>query len=249
MKIVINIDDKLIDGIKAFFKRRSLISAFVIIFVLSIVIIHAADIELVVFQPDTPIKSSEINENFSKLRDLINSSTPAGTVIAFAGKLDKIPAGWLLCDGSAIDRNTYSSLFDVIATSWGEGDGTTTFNIPDLRGRFLRGVDAGAGVDIDSAGRTARVSGGNIGDNVGSYQGDAIRNITGFANSFGTSHSGGTTGAFQSAAVAHGSGWDNTGGSETFYHLFFDASKADGVKVGSDNRPKNAYVYYIIKVD
>ena len=62
---------------------------------MSIVFIHAADIELVVFQPDTPIKSSEINENFSKLRDLINLSTPIGTVTAFAGKLEKIPAGWL----------------------------------------------------------------------------------------------------------------------------------------------------------
>ena len=178
MKIEINIDDKLIESIKLFFKRRTLISAFVILFVMSIVFIHAADIELVVFQPDTPIKSSEINENFSKLRDLINLSTPIGTVTAFAGKLEKIPAGWLLCDGSAVNRTTYAALFEVTDISWGAGDGTTTFNLPDLRGRFLRGVDGDAGIDADKTLRSA-YNNGNSGNAVGSYQGDAIRNITG----------------------------------------------------------------------
>lgn len=63
---------------------------------------------------------------------------PTGAVSAFAGS--SAPSGWLLCDGSAISRTTYSDLFGVIGTTYGVGDGTTTFNIPDLRGIFVRGV-------------------------------------------------------------------------------------------------------------
>ena len=103
--------------------------------------------------------------------------TPAGTIVAYGGTT--APGGWLLCDGTAINRITYSSLFDVIGTNFGEGDGSTTFNLPDFRGMFLRGADNGKGRDIDSASITELVAGGNSGDNVGSYQGDAIRNIVG----------------------------------------------------------------------
>lgn len=66
-------------------------------------------------------------------------SSPVGTVVAFAG--DIAPAGWLLCDGSVVPRYQYERLWKVIGTRHGEGDGTTTFNLPDYRGRFLRGVD------------------------------------------------------------------------------------------------------------
>jgi microcystin-dependent protein len=52
------------------------------------------------------------------------------------------PTGWLLCDGSAVSRTTYAALFAVISTTWGSGDGSTTFNVPDLRGQFLRGFDS-----------------------------------------------------------------------------------------------------------
>lgn len=61
------------------------------------------------------------------------------------------PAGWLKCDGSAVSRNTYAGLFAVIGTTFGAGNGVTTFNLPDLRGEFLRALDDGRGVD---AGRT-----------------------------------------------------------------------------------------------
>ena len=61
------------------------------------------------------------------------------------------PAGWLKCDGSAVSRTTYAGLFAVIGTTFGTGNGVTTFNLPDLRGEFLRALDDGRGVD---AGRT-----------------------------------------------------------------------------------------------
>jgi microcystin-dependent protein len=58
-----------------------------------------------------------------------------------------VPNGWLECDGAAISRTTYAGLFARLGVTWGVGNGTTTFNLPDFRGYFLRGWDHGAGVD------------------------------------------------------------------------------------------------------
>ena len=68
-----------------------------------------------------------------------------GVVLPFAGSA--APNGWLLCHGQAVSRTTYAHLFTVIGTTYGAGDGSTTFNVPDLRGEFIRGLDAGRNVD------------------------------------------------------------------------------------------------------
>jgi len=73
------------------------------------------------------------------------SSVPAGTVAYFS--LSSAPTGWLKCNGAAVSRTTYSDLFAAISTTFGSGDGSTTFNLPDLRGEFLRALDDGRGVD------------------------------------------------------------------------------------------------------
>lgn len=70
---------------------------------------------------------------------------PAGTIIMHGAATP--PTGWLECDGSAVLRTTQAVLFAAISTTWGVGDGTTTFNLPDFRGYFLRGYDHGAGID------------------------------------------------------------------------------------------------------
>jgi len=67
------------------------------------------------------------------------SPTPVGSIIPFAGGALSVPADFLLCDGSEVDRTTYASLYAVINDAYGEGDGSTTFNVPDFRGHFLRG--------------------------------------------------------------------------------------------------------------
>ena len=64
---------------------------------------------------------------------------PVGAVLPFAG--GTAPSGWLLCAGQAVSRSTYAALFTVLATTYGAGDGTTTFNLPDLRGRAVFGKD------------------------------------------------------------------------------------------------------------
>ena len=73
------------------------------------------------------------------------TTSPAGSVIAFAGS--SAPTDWLLCYGQAVSRTTYATLFAVISTTYGVGDGTTTFNLPDLRGRTVAGVDNMGGTD------------------------------------------------------------------------------------------------------
>ena len=83
-----------------------------------------------------------------------------------------------MCDGSAVSRTAYASLFAAIGTNYGAGDGSSTFNVPDLRGQFLRGVDGSAGVDPDKATRTALKSGGNTGNNVGSVEGQGTKRPT-----------------------------------------------------------------------
>lgn len=78
----------------------------------------------------------------------------AGVIQMFAGSTP--PAGWLLCDGSAVSRTDYATLFAAIGTTWGVGDGSTTFNLPDLRGRAPIGAGTGSGL-------TARTLGGKLG--------------------------------------------------------------------------------------
>ena len=64
---------------------------------------------------------------------------PIGVVVPFAGSTS--PAGWLLCFGQTVSRTTYAGLFATIGTTWGSGDGSTTFGLPDLRGRAVAGKD------------------------------------------------------------------------------------------------------------
>lgn len=79
----------------------------------------------------------------------ILNATPSGSVTWFAA--NNPPTGWLECDGSAISRTTYAALFSAIGTTFGVGDGSTTFDLPDLRGEFIRGWDNGRGVDSGRA--------------------------------------------------------------------------------------------------
>ena len=82
-------------------------------------------------------------------------STPAGSMIMFGGAV--APTGWLFCDGAAVSRETYAALFAAIGVVWGAGDGSTTFNLPDARGRSAMGAGQGSGL-------TARTLGATLGE-------------------------------------------------------------------------------------
>jgi len=73
------------------------------------------------------------------------ATLPAGCVAHFA--MSSAPAGWLKANGATVSRSAYASLFAAIGTTFGAGDGSTTFTLPDLRGEFIRGWDDGRGAD------------------------------------------------------------------------------------------------------
>jgi microcystin-dependent protein len=101
-----------------------------------------------------------------------NGSVPVGSVIPFAGST--APNGWLLCYGQAVSRTTYARLFGVISTTYGAGDASTTFNLPDLRGRVAAGQDDMGG---SSANRLTDQSGGLDGDTLGDTGGSETHTL------------------------------------------------------------------------
>ena len=174
---------------------------------------------------------------------VLASSTPSGIILAFGGTI--IPVGYLTCDGSAVSRTTYANLFAAIGIAHGSGDGSTTFNIPDYRGQFLRGVDTGAGRDPDSGSRTSMNSGGNAGDAVGSVQAGATAK-NGLAVTIvdpSHQHSNGATdsgvGAGSGGSGFHLTNFTSTGISPT--------GITATIAGDHETRPTNAYVNWIIK--
>lgn len=88
------------------------------------------------------IGGSTVVYNLDELWTFIeNRIEKPGMIKPFAGAA--APTGYLACDGAAVSRSTYSDLFTAIGTAWGVGDGSTTFNVPDFRGKFPVGKDSG----------------------------------------------------------------------------------------------------------
>jgi hypothetical protein len=153
------------------------------------------------------------------------NTVPVGSIVAYPS--ETAPTGWLECNGQAISRTTYAALYAVIGTRYGTGDGSTTFNVPDYRGYFLRGWNHGAGVDPDASART-NSGDGTSGDHVGTKQDDDYKSHRHKAGKGTGTHdemygSGGLCGDGQAADTYT----DYSGNNET--------------------RPKNINVMYCIK--
>lgn len=102
--------------------------------------------------PDTEMSDTSTSPVQNKvIKEYVNNFIPKGVINTYAGSI--APNGWLICDGSAISRSTYSDLFNVIGTTYGIGDGDTTFNLPDLRGKIPVGYDISDN-DFNVAGKT-----------------------------------------------------------------------------------------------
>lgn len=95
--------------------------------------------------------------NIKKWMDKVNQTILIGEIKPYAGSNE--PTGWLKCDGRAVSRTDYSALFNVIGTTYGSGDESTTFNLPDLRGRFPLGT--GEGTATGHTNHTLGQMGGN----------------------------------------------------------------------------------------
>ena len=167
----------------------------------------------------------KLNDEKSKfLYELAQMIVPVGIVQAFAGATT--PTGWLLCDGSAVSRTEYADLFAVIGTTYGNGDGSTTFNLPNLVDKFIEG-SATAGT-VKSAG---------------------LPNITGDTSANIVSHSSISTGV---GALTYSYGGKNgslgTGSSMPFGKILFDASASSSIYGNSTTvQPPAVTMRYIIK--
>lgn len=155
------------------------------------------------------------------------ATNPTGAIQPFA--MSTAPSGWLECDGAAVSRTTYADLFAAIGTAYGEGDGSTTFNLPDFRGEFLRGWDNGRGVD---AART-----------FGSAQGDAARNVTG---TFGKLRSASVSGPPFSLGASYPNNIEDGGNTTREIEMDFSTIGSD-YPTADENRPRNVAVLYCVK--
>ncbi|GIG88103.1 phage tail protein [Plantactinospora endophytica] len=178
-----------------------------------------------------------------------------GSVVAYASVVDQSsppPDGWLLCDGRAVSRERYSVLFKVIGTVHGAGDGVVTFNLPDYRGRFQRGVDDGVGVDPDANNRSAAAVGGATGNRVGSVQDDATAVPVGTDEKFVLSKSGThhhdvphlpTGNSWYPIAGSHYAAWteDSSPSSAAGKHTHTVTGGGD-----RETTPTSIYVHYLI---
>ncbi len=164
--------------------------------------------------PDPTVNIKNLESEVIRLRGRISlieqatgeggGLTPTGAIGMFGG--GQAPEGWLFCDGAAVSREEYEDLFDTIGTSYGAGNGSTTFNLPDLRLRFPRGASAnesaGAVANVNTHSHAVTVSvasgshahthsfssnfSGNTG-NVGNHSHSTNTNATGSGNTLGPS--------------------------------------------------------------
>jgi microcystin-dependent protein len=144
------------------------------------------------------------------------TTVPAGAVSPFA--MTTAPTGWMKCNGAAVSRSTYAALFAAIGTTFGPGDGSTTFGLPDLRGEFIRALDDGRGVD------SGRALGASQADVLGSHTHSYLAST-------------GTLGGTPYVA----------GGSQVPIVSVNQNSATTGGTGGTETRPRNVALLYCIK--
>ena len=188
---------------------------------------------------------------------------PIGTIVAYGGNIFKLSQnekklGWYICDGRRIAVNDFPAYADVVQTTYGVSDAADSVYLPDFRGLFLRGVNTGfagnrtdAFADPDASSRVEMKSGGNNGNKVGSIQSDAVgthqhdmqfngTNITGASGAaWGYGPHQWASYGILAGSTAYGGNGNNT------------SPPVPGIvdgHVSIETRPKNANVYWIIKV-
>lgn len=204
-------------------------------------------------------KSDE--EGLKAISALSLTDPPVGTIMAFAGEFppmrDKTrrwteeELGWMTCNGRELKTSTYEEVFRAIGFSWGKKS-DNEFYLPNLGGRFLRGIDTGQNLDPDKASRTNR-EGNVVGAVVGSLQKDEFKKHGHGITDPGHSHTtnrgiqGDVREEVEGGSGASTNGWDCGG----FCSAIIQPSKTNITVnpegTSSETRPKNAYVHYIIK--
>lgn len=169
----------------------------------------------------------------------VRPEIPTGTITIWTD--NEIPEGYLECDGSLLNRETFKNIFDVIGTRYGSGDGSTTFNLPDLRGEFIRGWDHGRGLDPLRE--------------LGTNQTDTMREITGTISKASTSMSlfneDSSEQVYASGAFEVTTGefipTTSNAATETGITGSFGINLSNIMPTSNEIRPKNTALMYIIR--
>ena len=185
--------------------------------------------------------------------------TAVGSTLVWNGELTAKPSGYAYANGEVLNSEYYPDLYAAIGQAWGVGDGSTgspciedreyerycSFNLPDMRGQSLRGVDDGEGIDSDANSRYAK-NGGNTGDMVGTYQDDATAMPN---NNFDVAISGGNNSTIDDQHWID-DGYENEystpAGDEVGRLTTGNSYTLDIVGGDNETRMKNVAVYYLI---
>lgn len=203
--------------------------------------------------PTVTLADSEVGTakiaNGAVTQEKLNSSVtlvPTGAVMPFA--MNSAPGGWLAANGAAVSRATYAGLFTAIGTTYGTGDGSTTFTLPDLRGYFVRG--AGTNADGTAAGTFGAKQGNTVGPHThsGTTGNDAPDhthiNYTGRRDN--TQIWDGSFPAGNSNPIEYtASPWPTSGASTRHQHPFTTSSQSPAGT--TETRPANIALLYCIK--
>lgn len=157
------------------------------------------------------------------------SIIPAGAIQYFAQS--SAPDGWLKANGAAVSRSLYANLFAAVGTTFGAGDGKTTFNLPDLRGEFLRGLDDGRGVDL--------------GRQLGTWQWDSMQRMTGEVGDITFVGRDYTNGVFGREMMSTAKIGTITPLTQNFKVTFDSAAVA---RTSAETRPRNIALLACIKI-
>lgn len=171
---------------------------------------------------------------------------PIGGGFIWYGLPDKIPSNCRICDNSTLAISSFAKLYENLDGAWGESG--ANMNLPDLRGRFPRGVDGGAGNDPDIAGRTGPNTGQNTADAVGSVQNDAMQN---HSHQFNMGYSYDRAGNSQIISSSNTSNGSTTYDPNNGFSTMSTVSKTGfgTLRLSTESRPKNANVYFVIRVE
>ena len=166
------------------------------------------------------VNKADLESEIKRVLGTLDTGIPVGAIMAF----HDVPAGWLQCNGAAVSRTTYAALFAKIGTKYGSGNGSTTFNLPNLHHKFIEGTTTSSEV-----GRS--VSAG-------------LPNITGYTGAAWDDMSGGVTGAFYFSKNATEAG----NGLSGYWGISFDASRVTSAYGGSSTvQPASTRLLYCIK--
>ena len=170
------------------------------------------------------VNKADLESEIKRVLGTLDTGIPVGAIMAF----HDVPAGWLQCNGAAVSRTTYAALFAKIGTKYGSGNGSTTFNLPNLHHRFIEGT--------------------NTTSEVGQSVSAGLPNITGYLSMSDFSHNATYTGVF--SKTQRGSAWSggSSGYENTWDRPYFSADSSNSTYgMSSCVQPNSVRLVHCIK--